>query len=171
MDASQEKAYQKLSANLDDLVKNYRSLLDLIRKEKDLLIAADIEKLIESNKSKEALLYRLKGLDSGRERYAEELAYQINADTKSPRLLELAQKIGGTAGDKLRNIHSTLDILIKRLTELNKENEEYAQSALQNLNGAVGNIKDTLSGKKTYEKKGKMAYGPEKAGNFVSKEA
>lgn len=171
MDASQEKAYQKLSTNLDDLIKNYRSLLDLVRKEKELLIAADIEKLIESNKNKEALLYRLKGLDAGRERYAHELAYLVNGDVQNPRLLELAQKIGGTAGDKLRNIHSTLDILIKRVTELNKENEEYAQSALQNLNGAVGNIKDTLSGKKTYEKKGKMAYGPEKSGNFVSKEA
>ena len=86
-------------------------------------------------------------------------------------MLELAQKIGGTTGDKLRNIHSTLDILIKRVSELNKANEQYAQSALQNLNGAMGNVKDTLSGKKTYEKKGKMSQGPEQAGNFVSKEA
>lgn len=171
MDASQEKAYQKLSTNLEDLIKNYRSLLDLVRKEKDLLISAEIEKLIESNKNKEALLYRLKGLDSGRERYAQEFAHLLGADVKSPRLLEIAQKVGGPTGDKLRNIHSTLDILIKRVSELNKENETYAQSALQNLNGAVGNIKETLSGKKTYEKKGKMAYGPEKSGNFVSKEA
>ena len=64
-----------------------------------------------------------------------------------------------------------LDILIKRITDINKENEEYASSALATVNGALGNIKDSLSGKKTYGGKGQVKQGPQVSGNFVSKEA
>jgi hypothetical protein len=38
------------------------------------------------------------------------------------------------------------------------------------VNGAMGNIKETLAPKKTYERKGQLSSGAvEQAGNFVSK--
>lgn len=172
MDASQEKSYQRLVANLEELTKLYRSLLEVCRKEKDLLLTADIAKLSENNKEKEALLYKIRGLDGARERYAKEFAKQIGADDTNPRLLELAKAMTGTEEEKrLRTIHSMLEMLVTRTAAINKENEDYANSALQTLNGAMGNIKETLAGKKTYARQGKMEYGPEKAGNFVRKEA
>lgn len=171
MDASQEKSYQRLVGNLEEITKLYRSLLEVVRIEKDLLVAANIDKLNESNKEKEALLYKIRGLDGARERYAKEFANLIGADAQNPRLLELARVLQGTeAEQRLRNLHSMLEMLVSRVSNLNKENEEYAQSALQALNGAMGNIKETLAGKKTYARQGKMEYGPEKAGNFVRKE-
>ncbi len=170
MDASHDKSFLKLTSNLDELTKNYRLLLDLLRREKDLLIGADIEKLNQCNHEKENLLYKIRTLDSARERYAKELAQLIGADVANPRLLELSKKVSSKEGDRLRTIHATLEILIKRVTELNKENEQYASSALSVLNGAMDNIKETLVGKKTYAREGKMSYGPEKAGNFVRKE-
>lgn len=171
MEATQEKSYTKLVNNLEDLVKNYRSLLDLIRKEKDLLIAADIEKLNESNQTKETMLYKIRSLDTARERYAKEVALAVGADVEQPRLLEIARRCPSHEGDKLRAIHSTLEMLLGRISSLNKENETYAQSAIRTLHGALNEVKDTLSGKKTYGQKGTMATGPERAGNFVSKEA
>lgn len=172
MDATIDRAFQKLEANLDELTKIYRSLLDIVRKEKEILINADREALDESNKLKEDLLFKLRTQDSLRARYAFDLANLIGADTENPRLLELAQKLAGTkAADRLRNQHAALDILIKRITTLNQENEEYAKSALSTLNGALTDIKDTLSGKKTYGGKGQYKTGPQVAGNFVSKEA
>ena len=173
MDASQEKSYQKLVNNLEELTKLYRSLLDLVRKEKDLLIAADIENLNDSNKAKEALLYKIRSQDAARERYAREFAREIQlipAEANNPRLLEMAKKIQGPEADKLRTIHSTLEMLDRRVSDLNTENEEYTRSALGALNGAMNDIKGTLAGKKTYAKEGKMNYGPDKAGNFVRKE-
>jgi hypothetical protein len=173
MDASQEKSYQKLVANLEELTKLYRSLLDIARKEKELLIAADIKKLDENNKDKEAILYKVRSQDAARERYAKEFAHQLGLDnTLNHRLLDLAKALHGTEAEKrLRTIHSMLEMVVSRTSQINKENEEYAQSALSALNGAMGNIKETLSGKKTYARQGKMEYGPEKAGNFVRKEA
>lgn len=176
MDATQERSYLKLVSNLEEMVKLYRTLLDIVRKEKEFLVQADVEKLNENNQAKENLLYKVRGLDTTRERYAKEFAQQIGADVNAPRLLEIAKKCSlsgnNEQGEKLRNIHSTLEILIKRLSELNKENEEYAKSALQVVNGAMTNIKDTLGGKKTYARQGKMsAATPDGAGNFVRKEA
>lgn len=176
MDATQERSYLKLANNLEEMVKLYRTLLDVVRKEKEFLLQADVEKLNENNQAKENLLYKIRGLDTTRERYAKEFANLIGADATAPRLSEIAKKcsLSGNVeqGEKLRNIHSTLEILIKRLSELNKENEEYAQSALQVVNGAMNNIKDTLGGKKTYARQGKMSTAtPEGAGNFVRKEA
>lgn len=173
MDASQEKSYQKLVANLEELTKLYRQLLEVVRKEKDLLIAADIQKLGENNKDKEALLQKIRSQDSARERYAKEFAHQLGLDnTVTYRLLDLAKALQPSdAENRLRTIHSMLEMVVSRVASLNKENEQYASSALNVLNGAMGNIKETLAGKKTYARQGKMEYGPEKAGNFVRKEA
>lgn len=172
MDTTIERAFHKLEANLEELTKIYRALLDIVRKEKEILIKADREALEESNKLKEELLFKLRAQDSLRSRYAMDLATLVGADVENPRLLELAQKLAGTpASDRLRTQHAALDILIKRITEINKENEEYTQSALNTLNGALTEIKDTLSGKKTYSGKGQYKTGPQVAGNFVSKEA
>lgn len=170
MDASQEKAYSKLLHSLEDLTKLYRSLLDIVRKEKDLLLAASAEQLQENNHAKESIIYKIRTIDGARERYAKEFAYLIGGDVAQPRLLELAKIVQGSEADRLRSIHSTLELLVRRTSELNRENEIYAQSALNTLNGAIEEIKGTLSGKKTYARKGTMATGPDQAGNFVSKE-
>lgn len=169
MDASQESTYNRLMLNLEDLTKNYRSLLEVLRKEKEFLVKADVENLSENNKAKETLLYKIRSQDAARERYAKEATHVFGGDVEQPRLLDLARRIGGAEGEKLRGLHSALDLLMQRLISLNKENEEYAQSALNVVNGALGNIKDTLAPKKTYERKGQMATGVEKSGNFVSK--
>lgn len=171
MDASQEKSYNKLLNSLEDLTKLYRALLDNVRKEKDLLIAADIAKLQENVQAKESTLYKIRTIDGARERYAKELAGLIGGDVTQPRLLELARLIAGPQGDRLRSIHATLDLLVKRTAELNRENEIFAQSALTTLNGAMDDIKNTLAGKKTYGRQGTMTTGPDQAANFVSKEA
>ncbi len=171
MDLSHEKSFAKLTANLDELTKLYRSLLEVCRKEKDLLIAADITKLDENNKNKEMILYKIRSQDGARERYAKELALLIGGDVHNPRLLELAKILNGAEADRLRVLHGSLEMLVSRVASLNKENEQYAQSALGTLNGALNNIKDSLSGKKTYARQGTMEFGPDKAGNFVRKEA
>lgn len=172
LDAVVERAYQKLEANLEDLTKVYRSLLDTVRKEKEILIAAETEALEQNNILKEELLFKLRAQDSLRSRYAMDLATLLNADVENPRLLELAQKLGHhPAADRLRTQHAALDMLIKRITEINKDNETYTQSALKTLNGALDNLRETISGKRTYERKGQYKTGTQVAGNFVSKEA
>ncbi len=170
MDAVKEKAFEKLVSNLEDLIKFYLQLLDLARKEKEALIEADANKILELNSQKELHLHKIKLADTLRFKHAKELCVMIKADSENPRLLEIAQKIPGIMGDQLRNLHKTLDMVITRIIEINKDNELLTQQALHALNGTMNNIKETLSGKKTYERKGTYKQGPEQSGNFVSKE-
>lgn len=113
-----ERAFQKLEANLEELTKIYRNLLEVVRKEKEILIRADREALEENNQIKEELLYKLRAQDSLRSRYAMDLATIVGGDVENPRLLELAQKLASlpAAADRLRTQHAALDILIRRIT-------------------------------------------------------
>ncbi len=167
-----QRAYEKLIQNLDEIVKQYRLLLDSVRKEKELLVLGDIIKLNENNERKEQFISKIKSLDDNRLVFASDLAQAIGADHLEPRLLQLAQKIGGAEGDRLRTIHSTLELLIKRLMDFNKENAVYAESALKTVNSALANIKETITGtQKTYQKKGQYQQGSDQSGHLISKEA
>lgn len=170
-EGSLDRIYMKLENNLEEMTKFYRQMLDLLRKEKDLLIAAEIEKIEESNRQKEYILSRLKSLDALRAKYAADLAEQLGLDPLQPRLLEIARKIGGSRADKLRSVHATLEILIKKIPELNRENEQYVQSALAHIKGTIENVKETLSGSVTYKREGYKDKGAEVSGHLVSREA
>lgn len=162
---------KSLIETLENLIKHYRLLLDLVRKEKNLLIAAQIEELNTSNQIKESMLNKVKSIDSQREKFAKALAHKYNLQESSVRLLEIAKKTDSKTSEMLISLHKTLEMLITEIQEQNQENEIYTQSALKVLNGALGNLKDTLQGKKTYARKGQMSQGPESAGNLVSREA
>lgn len=169
------RAAHKLVQNLEDMTSLYRQLLSFVRKEKELLLKADMEELHLNTEGKEQVLQKIRLADTLRQKHAEELAVLLKADVSHPRLMELAQKLPAEAqapyADKMRQIHSTLDILIKRVVQLNKENEDHTRSALSQIKGALNNVKETLGGKRVYAKKGQLKVGPEQAGNFVSKEA
>jgi len=163
-------AYEKMIANLDDMLKNYRQLLDLVRKEKDLLITSNIDQLNENNNTKEQVIIKIKALDATRINYASELAHFVQADTAQPRLLEIAQKMGGAEGEKLRTMHAALEMVIKRLSEINKGNVIFAESALKTVNSALENFKEALTPQKTYQQKGKYKQGTQ-TGHMVKREA
>lgn len=165
------RSFDKLITNLEEITKQYRLLLDCVRKEKEFLVQSDIDKLNESNNVKDQILAKIRSIENQRIISAGELASHVGANTEEPRLLEIAQKIGGQEGDRLRTIHSTLELLIKRLVDINKDNAVYAETALIVVNSAMDNIKESLMGQKTYQKKGSYQQGYDKSGHLVSKEA
>jgi flagellar biosynthesis/type III secretory pathway chaperone len=166
-----QKAYEKLQNNLEEMTKQYRLLLDCVRKEKEFLLQTKIAELDANNILKEQLLADINATDSLRVTYASELAKILNIDYVEPRLLEIAKHLGGDEGDRLRGIHSTLELITKRLIDLNNDNATYAESALFTVNSAMNNVKESLMGQKTYQKKGKYQQGSDTSGHLVSKEA
>jgi len=166
-----QQSYAKLLSNLEDMTKQYRLLLDCVRKEKDFLVQNQIEKLTLNNLVKEQLINKITDLDILRASFASELANLVGANAAEPRLIEIAQRMGGAEGDRLRTIHAALELLTKRLVEINKENAMYAETALSTVNSAMENIKDTITGPKTYQKKGTYQPGYDKSGHLVRKEA
>jgi FlgN protein len=162
--------YKKLETKLDDLVKVYRHLLGVVRKEREILIAANIDDLNENNKSKEAMLIKAGHLEEERKAIAKDLAIAEGLSVET-RLLDFARHVGGTLGDHLRNQHSVLDLLLKRVKEFNAENEVLVRSALDSVTGSMGSIRDSLKDKPTYKKSGGITSRPTESGQLVSKEA
>lgn len=156
---------------LDNLVKVYRALLDIVRKEKDILVASRLEELNENNKSKDAMLVRIRSLENNRMKCARDLAQAVGGDVEQPRLLDIATRIDHDKAQRLRNLHSALDLLVRRVAEVNKQNEELVQAALSNITGAMDAIRDGLKPKPTYARQGAMASAKPDGGHLVSREA
>ena len=51
---------------LEDQIRVYRHLLETVRKEKDILISANLDDLNENNRSKEAMLIKIRALEAQR---------------------------------------------------------------------------------------------------------
>lgn len=171
LEKTKQNSFEKLVNNLEEMLSQYRLLLDCVRAEKDLLIQSNIEKLNENNKIKEELLSTIKNTESLRILAVKEISQIVGINSVEPRLLEISQKLGGREGEKLKLIHSMLELLTKQLVQMNKDNATYAESALGTVNSAMQNIKEFFMGQKTYQKKGNYQLGFDKSGHFVSKEA
>ena len=64
MNVAHESLYTDLFDNLESLVKVYRSLLDTVRREKEILVASRLEDLNENNKAKDTTLLRIRTLEN-----------------------------------------------------------------------------------------------------------
>ena len=168
MDAQAGQAYQQLCHFLNELASLYGELFKLIRSERSALIASDLPTIESCVLKKEEFIQKIKLAELSREKAANELASRLHCES---RLAAIAEKIGGTQKLELIEHQKDLMLLIEDIRAMNKENEVYTSSALRNLHGAMSNVKETLAGKPTYQRKGKYQMGPEQSGNFVSKEA
>lgn len=165
------ESYKNLVGILEDEIKVYRHFLDLIRNEHEILLQSKLDDLIENNRAKEAMIHKLRSMERVREKRVKEIALELHVKAEPPRLLDIAASLGMGHGDKLRSIHSTMDLLIRRVKEHNSRNEELVQSALQNIKGALEDLKKNLQDKPTYQQEGQKTSQAAPTGRFVSKEA
>jgi flagellar biosynthesis/type III secretory pathway chaperone len=168
---SVDSLYNELVECLDGLIKVYRNLLDVVRREKEILVASKLDELNENNKTKDAMLIRIRSLENARMKCARDLAQAVGGDIEQPRLLDIATRVNHEKAQRLRNLHSALELLVKRVAEVNKQNEELVQAALKNITGAMDAIRDGLQPKATYARQGSLAHGKPEGGNLVSREA
>ncbi len=162
-------SYNKLEKSLDELIKVYRHILQVVRNERDILISVNLNELSESNKSKEVAFVKARQLEEERQVAAKELA-TAEGLVETTKLVEFARHLGGEPGDRLRSRQSVLELLLKRVREHNQHNEILVKSALENVTGAIGSIRDQLRDKPTYKKSGGIAARPAESGQLVSKE-
>lgn len=170
MNLQDNQLYSLIVTNLESQVKLYRHLLDIVRKEKELLVAGQIDDLNENNKSKEAMLLQLKQLELGRKKMIASLFEELSLSSEEPRLLELAKHLPVEQGDRLRNLHSVLTLLLKRVQEFNLANEKLVQSALTHITGAMKAITENLKENPTYQKQGASSSKASSSGRLVSRE-
>ena len=166
------KAYKELVNSLDQLVTVYRHLLDIVRKENEVLVAADVKKVPEINLAKEKLVMKVKQLDEKWQKSALELAKKLKLTDMQPTLLEIAKNFSGEDSVKLEQLHSVLNMLVGRIAEINKKNEALVQSVLSHITGAMESITTTLNENPTYGNRGSMEdVNKDAQGRLVQREA
>lgn len=170
MNSETLKLYKSLQENIQQMIKMYRVLLDIVRKEKEILISANLKDLNENNKKKESLLFKLRQLEGERMKFVKDLCLHEGIKKEEPRLLDLAIHFEGEEGDKLRNIHSVLVLLLNRIKNFNDQNESLVRSALETVNGSMTSIKKDLNSNQTYESKGGINIKSEIGARLVSKQ-
>lgn len=161
---------KNLENSLEGLIKIYRLLLNVVRQEKDILIASNLEELAQNNRTKEATLMKAREAEEARKKIAHELCESEGLNPEHTRLLDLSRHFGGEVGDRYRKLHSVLDLLMKRVREHNQYNEELVHSALNTITGAMDNLRDSITGTKTYKKSGTVKNDPAESGQLVRKE-
>src|SRR5881394_34696 len=97
---------KRLDQSLEGLVKAYRHLLNVVRRERDLLIAAKLDDLVENNRTKELTLLKIRELEDIRIAAAKELAQAEGLDIERTRLLDFARHFDSTpTGERFRKLH------------------------------------------------------------------
>ncbi len=171
-DNKQIELVKQLDQSLEGLIKGYRLLLNIVRRERELLVASKLDDLTENNRVKEIALLKVRDLEESRIKIARELASKEGLDVERTRLLDFARHFDSSpVGERLRKLHSVLDLLIKRVREHNQYNEVLVTSALDTMTGAIGHLRENLGGGKTYKKSGAVKTGSAESGQLVSKEA
>ncbi|MGE4133411.1 MAG: flagellar protein FlgN [Bdellovibrionales bacterium] len=165
-----QELVQALLNALEEQVKLYRHLLEVVRKEKEILISANLDDLNENNRAKEAMLIKIRALEAQRLKCTAEVYQSLGLSGETPRLFEIARHVPDDMAERLRSIHSVLELLLKRVQDYNRQNETLVQSALNNITGAMSAIKNTLQEKPTYKNKGAVE-GHSSSGQLVSREA
>ena len=160
----------RLLSVLEEQIKLYRHLLEVVRREKDILISANLDDLTENNRAKEAMLIKIRALEAERMAVSHEVHKALKLVGDEPRLLEIARYLDADNAEKLRNVHNVLELLLRRVQEYSRQNDELVQSALSNITGAMNALKGSLQEKATYQKKGEVE-GHTAAGQLVSREA
>lgn len=165
------KAYEELVESLDHLVKVYRQLLETVRRENDVLVAAKMDEVSAINQTKEKLIYKVRELDDRWQKSAQRMANEFAMENSHPTLMELSRNYRGEEAVKLEQLHSVLTMLVSRITEINKRNELLVQSALAHISGAMSSITDTLNENPLYKKSGNMeSINKDAQGRLVQRE-
>ncbi|MBC87518.1 MAG: hypothetical protein CL677_10115 [Bdellovibrionaceae bacterium] len=170
MNDRSKEIFSKLEENIQSIVKVYRVLLEVVRKEKEILISSDIDALNENNIAKEKLLVQVSRYEKERSLLVQDMAEALNMKVAEPKMLDLAKEVDFATGDRIRNLHSVLVLLLKRVKETNEQNEVLVQSALKSVQGAMNSIKENLVDQTTYKEKGKIEKQATLKGRLVSRE-
>jgi flagellar biosynthesis/type III secretory pathway chaperone len=165
---------EELQNNLKHQLSLYRQLVDLLREEKEHVIAVRFKEIREATYAKEAILDEVHREEFRRLKWTAEAARFLGVNEKEITMEMVATHIGGpTLFESLMSLKNALSHMLKKAKEMNLENKALVESALNDTQVMKRNILGLSSDKpQTYGPKGNMGgNGREQGARFLSKEA
>lgn len=165
-----EISIQSLTNILLNVKNIYLDLIKVLHLEKGLLLEPIPDKIALNNQVKDVLIQQLEKLETERIDVCHDLGVVFKIPDSPPRLDALIKHLNDSQSNNLIQIRNELNQLFDEVVMLNRDNQIYAESGLKALTGAVDHLKESISGQKTYERKGYFKDAAQ-AGHLVSKEA
>jgi flagellar biosynthesis/type III secretory pathway chaperone len=143
MAAEPEKRVDELYQCLQKHLGLHRQLLDTVRREKAVLVEANLKGLQECTVQKESLIEAIQTQERARLQVIGELARLWK---KPLREMSLAQVIVWVQGfdlkraDGLRSVYQALQVLVKRIEETNLQSRELVLTSLANIDAMKRNV-------------------------------
>ena len=137
-------------------VQVYQELLDLMSREKLVLLKPSLEKIQESNTRKETLILKSKMLEEARAHSTRKLGEALGLDQAELTLSILIRHADRKTGQELRNYQTALRAIVKSIAELNAANRSLLDASLVSINGLIGFINQMMHAGPTYADTGEI---------------
>jgi flagellar biosynthesis/type III secretory pathway chaperone len=166
--------------NLDELQKNlkhqlqlYRQLVDVLRDEKEHLVAVRFKEIREATYAKEALFDEIQREEFRRRCWVKLAAPVLGVNEKEVTMELIASKFGGPElYEPLVSLKNTLIHMVKKAREMNLDNKRLVESALRDAQELKRNILGLSSEQpQVYGPKGSMgANVRDQSARFLNKD-
>lgn len=170
----QAPSIDELQKNLRHQLTLYRQLVDLLRAEREHIVAVRFKEIRESTYSKEALLDEIQREEFRRVRWVKEAANFLGVLEKDLTMELVASRIGAPEQfEGLMSLKHTMVHMVKKAREMNQDNQALVESALKDAQQLKRNILGLSSDQpQVYGPKGNMGgQAREQGARFFNKEA
>jgi flagellar biosynthesis/type III secretory pathway chaperone len=163
---------EELTANLKHQITLHRQLTDLLREEKEHLLAVRFKEIREATYAKEAILDEVRREEFRRQAWTSEAAKAIGISPQEITMEIVANKIAPEQFESLMSLKNTLLVLIKKTRDMNNDNKRLVEAAIKDTNEMKRNLLGISSGQpQTYGPKGNIGAVRDQSARFLSKEA
>lgn len=147
----------------------HKELLDLVRKEREALIATSIEQIKELTFAKEAMVFEVQSVENDRKKWIARLQREFNLSNDSLDLESVIKVLGVEYREELFRLKTSILTLAGRIKEISLNNKELTLNALRDANSMKQNALGISSINQTYGSNGKVEDNG-KSARLISKE-
>ena len=143
---------------LNQVSELYQSLLTVLDKEKNAVIAANLEKLNEAGKIKDNLLLKLRILEEQRIHLSEQLADHLDRPLTELTLTKLSQWVQEPYAHQLKRCRSRLLTLLTKIQELNEHNKALFSHSIDLVKVSVNLLNNLMTLSPVYFRSGNIEH-------------
>ncbi len=149
----------KLLEDLQNLIRNqtelYTKLLDILRRENEIILDSAVDDLFANNKKKEVLILQIKLLDESCEQILEKIYTKVKNFEGKPTLIHLIKILKEPHKAPLKAGYSKLIAIAQSVKELNADNERLIHGSLRAIKSSISFLVScATSGGPIYENNG-----------------
>lgn len=151
-----ELLLKELLKLIEDEIEIFRSLLPIFKKEKEAVLASDLNELKLSLAKKEKLLFNMRSLEKKRMHVMNKLAESLKLSPDELTLKKLAKSVKKPYSTRLKNCGLQLLKLTNSISNANNANSGMFVHSLNFLKGAITLLQNIFAPNQVYHRTGKV---------------